>query len=116
MNFHSDYNKYHAIKTKLDGITFDSRKEAERYAELKLLERANKIAFLELQKRFCLIPSFEHDGIKERATYYIADFYYYDIEKGCYVAEDTKGMRTEVYKLKRKMFLLTYPKIKFIEL
>lgn len=116
MSYHSEYNKYHAVKTILDGITFDSRKEAERYAELKMLEKQNIICFLKLQERFCLIPSFEHDGIKERATYYVADFYYFDREKNCYVVEDTKGMRTPVYKLKRKMFLKCYPSIKFVEL
>lgn len=110
------YNKYHAQRTELDGITFASRKEANRYAILKILEKGNLVKDLELQKRFLIVPSIANNyGQKEKAAYYVADFYYYDVEKGHYVAEDVKGMRTPLYKLKRKLFIWNNPGIEFIE-
>ena len=110
-----NYNKYHAQKTEIDGITFDSKKEADRYAILKILERGKLIHSLELQKKFLLLPSVENKyGRKERAVYYVADFYYYDVEKGHFVAEDVKGMRTAAYNLKRKLFVWNNPTIEFI--
>lgn len=110
------YNKYHAQRTELDGITFASRKEADRYAILKILEKGNLVKDLELQKRFLIVPSIANNyGQKEKAAYYVADFYYYDVEKGHYVAEDVKGMRTPLYKLKRKMMIFNYPHIEFRE-
>ena len=110
------YNKYHAKRTELDGITFDSKKEADRYAILKILEKGNLIKQLELQKRFLIVPSIANNfGQKEKAAYYVADFYYFDNEKGHYVAEDVKGIRTPLYKLKRKLFIWNNPTIEFIE-
>ena len=94
-------NKYHASKTELDGIRFDSRKEAARYSELKLLERAGAIRDLQLQVPFELIP--KQEG--ERACTYVADFVYTDTRTGRQVVEDAKGMRTDVYKIKRKLML-----------
>ena len=96
--------KYHAKKTELDGITFDSRKEAQRYAELKLLERSGAIHNLQRQVRYELIPAQKKDGKTiERACHYIADFVYE--ENGKTVVEDVKGYRTKEYVLKRKLML-----------
>lgn len=96
--------KYHAKKTELDGITFDSRKEAQRYAELRLLERSGAIHNLQRQVRYELIPAQKKDGkTVERACHYIADFVYE--ENGKTVVEDVKGYRTKEYVLKRKLML-----------
>lgn len=91
--------KYNNKKTEIDGIKFDSKKEANRYCELKLLEKAGVIKDLELQVKFELIPK---NG-KERAVNYIADFVY--TEAGKRVVEDCKGMRTKEYIIKRKLML-----------
>jgi hypothetical protein len=96
--------KYHAKKTELDGITFDSKKEANRYAELKLLERSGAIHNLQRQVRYELIPAQKKNGkTVERACHYIADFVYE--ENGKTVVEDVKGYRTKEYVLKRKLML-----------
>lgn len=96
--------KYHAKKTELDGITFDSRKEAQRYAELRLLERSGAIHNLRRQVRYELIPAQKKGGKTiERACHYIADFVYE--EDGKTVVEDVKGYRTKEYVLKRKLML-----------
>ena len=97
-------NKYGNVKTKLDGITFDSKLEANRYAELKLLERAGEIQQLKLQPKFTLQDAFEKNGKKYRAIVYIADFMYFDNSKRKWIVEDTKGMKTDVYELKKKLF------------
>ena len=114
-------NKYGNKKITVDGITFDSRREYNRYRELKLLERAGEINGLELQKRFVLIPAqYEtverygkngqrlKDGKKclEKECAYIADFVYTEGEK--VVVEDTKGMRTKDYIIKRKLMLYVH--------
>ena len=99
-------SKYGNQKTKVDGIDFDSEKEALRYAELRMLEKAGAIQDLQLQKRFELQPAFYHNGHKQRPIYYVCDFFY--IEKGKYIIEDVKSAATKnnaVYKLKRKMML-----------
>ena len=100
-------SKFRNIKTIVDGIPFDSRKEAERYCELKLLQRAGQIHNLVLQKEFELLPKQEVDGkTVERAVKYRADFTYE--ENGKTVVEDTKGFRTPEYILKRKLMLYLY--------
>ena len=103
-------NKYHNKKVIYNGITFDSIKEKNRYIELKLLERAGLIKDLKLQYEFELQPAFTLNKKKIRKISYIADFYYFDNKLNDYVVEDTKGMRTEVYKLKKKMFKYRYKK------
>ena len=106
-------SKYHARKTTVDGITFDSKGESQEYARLKLLERAGVIQNLKLQPRFLLQEGFEHEGHKIRKIEYVADFQY---EKdGQTVVVDYKGMKTDVYKLKRKLFLYKYRDIVFRE-
>lgn len=100
-------SKYHSRKTVVDGITFDSAKEARRYRELQLLEKAGVISGLTRQQAFTLIPAQRIDGkVVERAVKYVADFCYY--RDGEYVVEDTKGFRTADYIIKRKLMLYTH--------
>lgn len=94
-------SKYHAKKTVVDGIEFDSAKEAKRYAKLRDMAEAGEIQDLRLQVPFELLPSFERDGVKYRGMKYIADFVYY--RDGKRVVEDCKGMKTAEYKLKKKL-------------
>ena len=104
-------NKYNARKAEVDGTTFDSRKEAQRYAELKLLLRGGEIRDLRLQVKYELIP--KQDG--ERACNYVADFVYEDAVTGQTVVEDTKGVKTRDYTIKRKLMLWRYG-IKVVEI
>lgn len=111
-------NKYHARKTTVDGITFDSKKEAKRYTELKLMVRAGGITGLQRQVKYELIPEQREPEtvgprggkktgrLLERARYYVADFVY--IKDSETVVEDCKGVRTDVYKLKRALMLYRY--------
>lgn len=99
--------KYGNRETTRNGEKFDSAKEARRYGELVLLQKAGQISALERQVRFELIPAQYRDGkCAERAAYYVADFVYY--EDGVKVVEDTKGYRTRDYILKRKLMLLVH--------
>lgn len=106
-------NKYRNKKVRLDGKIFDSKKEAYRYAELKMLEKCGVIENLELQPVFLLQESFKKNGKTFRKIEYIADFKY--IKNGNVVVEDAKGMKTEVYKLKKKLFEYKYPELKITE-
>ena len=100
-------NKFGAVKKDVDGIRFDSTKEADRYDQLKLLVRAGKIKDLRLQVRYDLIPKQQFsDGSSMAGTYYLADFVYFDCDKGCEVVEDVKGKKTDVYQIKRKLMKL----------
>ena len=115
-------NKYHNRKvTTSDSIQHDSQKEARRWCELRLLERAGKITDLQRQVEFELIPaqyeSYERyskkggklaDGMRlvERKCCYVADFVY--IENGVKVVEDTKGVKTKDYIIKRKLMLYVH--------
>lgn len=101
-------NKYNARKAEVDGITFDSHKEAQRYAELKLLLRGGEIRDLRLQVKYELIP--KQNG--ERACEYIADFVYQDVRTGETVVEDVKGCKQgaayNIFAIKRKLMLWRY--------
>lgn len=99
-------NKYGAIKTEIDGQIFASKHEAYRYLELKYLLKIHQIRDLQTQVPFELIPpqKDEKGKVKERAVKYVADFVYYDCN-GNLVVEDAKGMKTDAYKLKKKMML-----------
>lgn len=97
-------SKYGAKRTEVDGITFDSKKESERYRELKILERANEIYDLEIQPRFELQEGYEINGRRVRKIEYVADFSYRDAKTRELVVEDAKGHRTDVYKIKKKLF------------
>mgnify|MGYP002576935201 CR=1 FL=1 len=105
MNFRS---KYGNRKVVMDGMTFDSVKEYRRFCELRLLERAGEVAELRRQVKFELLPSQRVDGkVVERPVTYIADFVYTD-KDGRQVVEDTKGVRTKEYIIKRKLLLHKY--------
>lgn len=114
--------KYNASKCMVDGISFDSKHEANRYCELKLLEKGKVISNLELQKKFVLIPAqyaieerYGKNGkrlkdgkiLLERECSYIADFVYILNETGETVVEDAKSpiTRTPEYKIKKKLML-----------
>ena len=97
--------KYNNRKVCIDGVVFDSKREAARYRELKLLERAGEIAELRLQVPFTLLP--KQPG--EQAVKYIADFSYLDKRQDwAQVVEDTKGVKTPLYVVKRKLMLQVY--------
>lgn len=98
-------SKYHARKTVVDGIEFDSRREANRYAELKLLQRAGEITDLMRQVTYVLIPRQpKPSGGYERPVTYTADFAYLDRD-GHTVVEDVKGVKTQQYIIRRKLML-----------
>ena len=103
-------NKYRNTKTIIDGIQFDSKREANRYCELKLLLQAKEIEDLKLQPKFVLQEGFKKDGVTYKPITYKADFSY--LHKGRMIVEDVKGMETEVFKIKRKMFEYKYPYLK----
>lgn len=122
-------NKYNAKKVSVDGIEFDSKKEAKRYQELLLLQKAGEIYMLERQKTYELLPAQREPDtvgkrggvikgkLLERAVEYVADFVYTD-KNGKTVVEDVKGFREggayAVFVLKRKLMLYRYG-IKIIE-
>lgn len=108
--------KYGNKKVLVDGISFDSKREANRYIELKMMVRSGEISDLELQKEYELIPS-QYEKLPrqkgkpkclERSVKYIADFVYKDNRTGECVVEDTKGVRTPEYIIKRKLLLYIY--------
>lgn len=102
-------SKYKNKKTQVDMYIFDSAKEAQRYRELKLLERAKEISNLELQPRFLLQESFRKNGKTYRKIEYVADFRYN--ENGKTIVEDVKGLQTDVFKIKHKLFEKKYPEL-----
>lgn len=97
--------KYHNRKTIVDGITFDSKAEAERYMELKRLELIGVIKGLELQKTYRLCKGRWENG-KPFSISYKADFVY--TLDGDVIVEDVKGYRTEAYQLKKKLRRAVY--------
>lgn len=97
-------SKYKNKKVVVDNILFDSKKEANYYTKLKILRDAGKISDLELQKRFVLQQGFKLNSKTYRSITYIADFVYKD-DKGQVHVVDTKGYRTQVYKIKKKLFM-----------
>lgn len=101
-------SKYNSKKTVVDGQKFDSKKEARRYQELLLLEKAGEIKNLSRQVKFVLIPSQrdENGKVVERECSYKADFTYEEGIKT--VVEDVKGFRTKEYIIKRKLMLWRY--------
>lgn len=108
-------SKYRSRKTEVDGITFDSAKEAKYYIELKLRQKAGEIASFELQPTFILQEGFRtKNGKKEREIRYKADFRVVYLD-GREEIVDTKGYKTKDYLLKRKMLLFRYPEINFVE-
>lgn len=100
-------SKYHNRKICVDGIRFDSVREANRWMELRLMERAGAIRNLRRQVPFELIPKQRISGRVHPAIKYVADFVYLD-EKGNQVVEDVKGVRTALYVMKKRQLLWLY--------
>lgn len=110
-------SKYHSKKVSIQGEVFDSKKEARRFLELQMLEKAGRISGLQRQKKFVLVPAqYEPETtgprggkikgkLLEREVAYYADFVYFDEEEKDFVIEDTKGVRTPEYIIKRKLML-----------
>lgn len=103
-------NKYNAKKVRIDGIEFDSRKEAQRYRELKTLEKEGLIKELRLQVPYEVVPKQGYKGKTVRSVKYVADFVY--IRDGEIVAEDVKGLKEgaayNLFVVKKKLMLLNY--------
>lgn len=99
-------NKFHARVTHLDGYTFQSRAEARRYEELRLLEMAGEIHDLKVHPRFVLLDAAKELGL--RAVHYTADFQY--TEGGRVIVEDVKSSATmtEAFKLREQLFKRRY--------
>lgn len=102
------HNKYNAVKTVVDGITFDSGAEAKRYSELKLLLGTGEITHLEFQPRFDIIINGKFCG------FYKADFSYFTEKQR--TVEDVKGFKTPIYNLKKKLVEALYPGTKITEI
>lgn len=109
-------NKYHAQKTEVDGIKFDSKKEYSRWMHLKGVEQMGLISDLQRQVSFELQPKFTNNkGEPIKAINYIADFTY--TQDGKKIVEDVKGgkaTQTDVFKLKKKLFEYKYPEYEFV--
>ena len=113
-------NKYKNLKVIIDGMEFDSKKEARRYVILKDLQQRGQISDLKTQVKYVLIPAQREPDIVgpkggitkgkllERECAYIADFSYFDERIKEMVIEDTKGFRTADYTIKRKLMLYVH--------
>lgn len=102
-------NKYKAKRTVVNGVSFQSKKEARRWNTLLLLQEAGEIMNLQRQVKYVLIPTQRIDGkVVERECSYVADFVYSDRISGETVVEDTKGIKTRDYIIKRKLMLHKY--------
>ena len=108
--------KYNAKLVEINGIRFDSTAEAMRYRELLLMEQAGEIWNLKVHQRYEIVPPVVFNGRLLKAKYYEADFTYFDRLTKCTTVEDVKGMRTDLYLIKRNLFLLRYPSLKFVEI
>lgn len=108
-------HKYHAQKTVVDGITFDSKLEADRYLQLKLLAMAGEISDLKLQVEYQISQGWKNPetGEKVKSRFYVADFQYVDKEQRKIIAEDTKGVETAEFRLKWDLVRSMYPQIEF---
>ena len=111
-------NKYHNTKVycKDENVFFDSKKEHDHYHKLKLLERAKEISSLKLQPVFELQPSFKKNGKTYQKITYKADFTYFDNRLNKVIIEDVKGFKTDVYKIKKKMFEYKYSDLELREI
>ena len=108
-------NKYGARKTRLDGFTFDSQKEAGRWGQRVIMERVGHISDLQRQVPYILVPAEDGpDGKRLRELRYVADFVYKDVRGNTHV-EDVKGFRTKEYMIKKRLMWYLY-KIKVEEI
>ena len=101
-------SKYGAQPQMVDGVRFASKREAKRYCELKLLQAIGEVKELDLQPRFPLYVCRRQNAELTKVCDYVADFRYREGPTGVLVIEDAKGVRTPVYRLKRKMFEAQY--------
>ncbi len=105
-------NKYNARRARLDGYTFDSQAERDRYLDLRLRVTGGQISELEIHTRYELAPAFvDKQGNRHRAIMYTDDFSYY--ENGHRIVEDVKGFKTPVFRIKEKLFRRAYPDLVF---
>ena len=115
-------SKYGAKKTELDGIVFDSQREASRWAELRLLEKAGEISHLERQPKFLLFGSHGPVVIRSkgfpngRRAKWIGDFAYFCTKRNKRICEDVKGVRTPMFILKKAVVLACYPGLESVEI
>ena len=111
-------NKYNNQKIIIDGKTFDSKLEGERYKQLKLLQKDKEIKNLKTQVVYLLKPSYLKNGKRIRAINYIADFTYWDCKKKKIIIEDVKSIatKTKEYTLKKKMFEYQYKDLEITEI
>lgn len=105
--FGNSYNKYKNKKCEYNGIKFDSIKERNYYIKLEFMQRTGQIKELKRQVEFVLLETFKLEDKTYRKTKYIADFTYIDKE-GKYHVVDTKGIKTDVYLLKKKLMAWKY--------
>lgn len=110
--------KYRSKKTCINGITFASKLEAERYTQLRMMARAGVIRDLVLQPEFQIFRGYmdAETGVKIKSRYYVADFQYTDVEAHKVIVEDTKGIETDVFRLKWDYVRSEYPQFEFRKL
>ena len=103
------YSKYNAKKVEIDGIKFDSKAEGEYYLHLKQQVTERQILGFERQKRMLLQEGFSVEGVKGkiRPIFYVVDFIVTEND-GTLTYVDVKGMETDVFKLKKKLFMKRY--------
>lgn len=101
-------SKYHNKKVIYNGIVFDSAKEGNYYVKYALMEQSGIIKNLERQKKYVLQEGYKINGKRRREIAYIADFYYITTEDNKEHVIDVKGFKTDVYKLKKKLFEYKY--------
>jgi len=101
-------NKYRNRRVEIDGHMFDSKAEARYYKQLQLLEKADEILFFKLQPRYRLLDGFEKNGVRHRPIDYVADFEIHH-KDGSIEVIDVKGHKTQVFRIKQKMFEKKYP-------
>jgi len=96
------FPKYGNKKVVIDGVTFDSGKEAGRYVELRMREKMRELVDLKVHPRYPIVIN----GVK--VCTYVADFSYYDMLAKCNPVEDTKGVRTQAFVIKKKLMLAVH--------
>ena len=101
-------SKYGNKKVKIDSLTFDSKAEALYYSELKIRQKTGEILFFRVQPRYRLLDGFEKDGKRHRPIDYIADFEIHH-KDGSIEVVDIKGYKTDVFRIKEKLFNAKYP-------
>ncbi len=107
-------SKYNAVKTEVDGITFDSKKEATYWAKIRLLKKSGEVVSIYPQPEFILQEGYVKNGKKIRPIIYRADFLVV-YKDGHEELIDCKGVKTKGYRLKKKLFHYKYPNLTIIE-